>query len=451
MTRIYMVVTLLFCFYTGIFAIEVGQVSNTDKERSLQQEEDNNPFKQNEFIKQYGDLEVVTIKVLGLRRTSEKTFLRWFDLKAKQTVSNYNLEQLFKDIDDKNLFSMQKSVDFYERDSKAYMVVQVDEKWSLIPVPFYSTDGDKSLYGGALLDSNLFGQGNTLLAALAVGSSSITTFGMYSMKNILDKKYNFQLLFSYRNNDIEMSDIDEEFYLKNRALFATSRVIFTRNLLNKQLKIGPRLGFNYGSIDEDWDDSINNSRDHTLGAAGFSIEYDNTERDFVFNVGSKVTLTSEYYHSFKDYEDDFVKQDFKASYSTMLIENINLSFHTQGGLFDKADLVEDELGGHFGAKSLPSGNIYADNWVDGAIVFEIPVWKKGKFHPTISAFYEGGYYDYEGGVEEYISFNQKYHGIGGEFRVYFDKVALPALGFSYAYNFASKSGHLNFSIGMGGN
>jgi len=87
--------------------------------------------------------------------------------------------------------------------------------------------------------------------------------------------------------------------------------------------------------------------------------------------------------------------------------------------------------------------IWADDWINGAFIIEHTLISKHKLNPTLSYYYEGGYYNNDG-------FNEKYHGIGSELKVYFDKVAIPAIGLGLAYNFTNENTILTFSFGMGG-
>ncbi len=396
---------------------------------------------QESFVQQYGNRDVVEITVNGLRRTSEKTFLNWVETKAGLTVADYDLAYIFKRIDDKGLFALNKEVEFFPTENDAVMMITVSEKFSLFAVPFFnSVDGDK-MYGGAALDSNFLGYGATLLGVGAFGKNDITTFLLLTQDEMFNNEYAGKIIVNYRTNEIEMTDIYEnEPYYESKQKTINLGASIGKKFMNKNLTLGPDLEWQKIKMDNE---AGNLEKDANLLFPGLLISYDNTEQNFVFRDGFKVESLTSRVFSLDDNYDDFFRSTSKISYSTTYDSKINFSLKSTFGLFDRPDNAEDVLSGFHGSKSIPNMKVWADDWINGAFVLEHALMSKFKLNSTMSYYYEAGYYNNDG-------LDEKYQGLGSEFKIYFDKVAIPAIGFGLAYNLTNEQTIFTFSFGMGG-
>jgi hypothetical protein len=321
------------------------------------------------------------------------------------------------------------------------MIITVAEKFSLFAVPFFnSVDGD-NMYGGAALDSNFWGYGSTLLAVGAFSKKDITTFVLLKQDEMLHNNYAGKLIVSYRTNEIAMTDIYENtayYESKQKTIILGGSI--GKKFFDKKFTVGPDLEWQKIKMDNEDD---NPEADANLIFPGLLLSYDNTNQDFLFRNGFKAESLTSRIISLDDNYDEFFRSATKLSYSQTFNSKVNLTFKNSFGLFDRPDLAEDVLSTFHGTKSLPNNSIYADDWINGALILEHTLISKHKLNPTLSYYYEGGYYNNDG-------LNEKYHGIGSELKVYFDKVAIPALGFGVAYNFTTEKTIMTFSFGMGG-
>ncbi len=396
---------------------------------------------QKDFIREYQDRQVVEITVNGLKRTSEKTFLNWLEIETGKKVSEYDLNYIFKRIDDKGIFALEKSVEFFPTDNQALMIISVAEKFSLFAVPFFnSVDGDK-MYGGAALDSNFLGYGATLLGVGAFSKKDVTTFLLLTQDEMINNQYAGKIILNYRTNEIEMTDIyDNDPYYESKQKTINLGASIGKKFFDKKLTIGPDLEWQKIKMDNE---DNNPEKDANLIFPGLLMTYDNTNQNFVFRDGFKAESLTSSVFSLDDNYDNFFRSYTKLSYSTTYDSKINFTLKNTFGLFDRPDNAEEVLSTYHGTKSLPNMQVWADDWVNGAFIVEHTLISKHKLNPTMSYYYEGGYYNNDG-------LNEKYHGIGSEFKVYFDKVAIPAIGLGLAYNFTNESTILTFSFGMGG-
>lgn len=396
---------------------------------------------QEQFIEENGDRRVVEITVNGLRRTSEKTFFSWMEISPDKLVSEYNVQNIYKRIGDKGIFALERSIEFFPTEKDAVMIINVAEKFSLFAVPFYnSIDGDK-MYGGAALDSNFWGYGATLLWVGAFSKNDMTTFLLLTQDEMLNNEYSGKLIINYRTNEIEMTDIYENSpYYESKQKTITFGGSFGKKILDKDLVVGLDLEWQKIKMDNEED---NLEKDANFLFPGLLIKYDNTNQNFVFRDGFKAESLTSRVFSLDDNYEDFLRSYTKLSYSYTYDSRVNFTLKNTFGLFDRPDSAEDILSTYHGTKSLPNMRIWADDWINGAFIIEHTLISKHKLNPTLSYYYEGGYYNNDG-------FNEKYHGIGSELKVYFDKVAIPAIGLGLAYNFTNENTILTFSFGMGG-
>ncbi len=396
---------------------------------------------QEQFIEENGDRRVVEITVNGLRRTSEKTFFSWMEISPDKLVSEYNVQNIYKRIGDKGIFALERSIEFFPTEKDAVMIINVAEKFSLFAVPFYnSIDGDK-MYGGAALDSNFWGYGATLLWVGAFSKNDMTTFLLLTQDEMLNNEYSGKLIINYRTNEIEMTDIYENSpYYESKQKTITFGGRFGKKILDKDLVVGLDLEWQKIKMDNEED---NLEKDANFLFPGLLIKYDNTNQNFVFRDGFKAESLTSRVFSLDDNYEDFLRSYTKLSYSYTYDSRVNFTLKNTFGLFDRPDSAEDVLSTYHGTKSLPNMRIWADDWINGAFIIEHTLISKHKLNPTLSYYYEGGYYHNDG-------INEKYHGIGSELKVYFDKVAIPAIGLGLAYNFTNENTILTFSFGMGG-
>lgn len=401
-------------------------------------------FQQAEFLEQFGDRKVVNISINGLKRTTEKTFLKWIEIESGNNVADYDVANINERISTKKIFTLAKTVEFYPTENEAIMLITVGEKFSFFAVPFYnSIDGDK-MYGGAALDSNFWGYGGTLLFVGAFGKKDLTTFMLLSQDEMLNNQYSGKLIVNYNTNEIEMTNLDQDLpYYESKQKTIKLGANLGKKLLDKRLTLGVDLEWQKINIDNK--DKL--LEEHELDAnflfPGILINYDDTKQNFLFRDGFKAESLTSRVFSLDNHYEDFFRSSTQMSYSRTYKSAINISLESSFGLFDRPSLAEDGLSNYYGVKSLPNKNIYADDWINGALVLEHTIISKHKLNPTLSYYYEGGYYHNDG-------LNEKYHGIGSELKIYFDKVAIPAIGLGVAYNFTNQQTILTFNFGMGG-
>lgn len=393
-------------------------------------------FGQEEFVEQFGDRNVVEISINGLKRTTEKTLKGWLEISEGNQVSDYDVANIYKGIEDKSIFSLAKSVEFVPTDNDAVMIINVAEKFSFFALPFYSSiDGD-SMYGGAAFDSNFWGYGSTLLAVGVFSKKTVTTFLLLNQDEMLNNEYSGKLMVSYRTNDLEISDIhDNPPYYESKQNTISLGGSLGKKFLDKKFTIGPNLEWQDIEMDND---EGNLEKDGNFIFPGVEISYEDTKQDFLFRDGFKAEILTSRVISLNDNYDDFIRSNANLSYSKTYKSKVNFSLRSKFGLFDKPDLSEDMLSILGGTK-----NLSADDSVDGIFAVEHTLISKHKLNPTLSYYYEGGYYNNDG-------LNEKYHGIGSAIKVYFDKVAIPALGVGVFYNFMTEEIAATFSFGMGG-
>lgn len=396
---------------------------------------------QEQFIAQYGDRKVTEVSINGLRRTTEKTLKRWIEIENGNLVSEYDIQNMYKRLEDKRLFALEKNIEFFPSEKDAIMIITIAEKFSFFALPFYSSiDGD-SMYGGAAFDSNFWGYGSTLLAVGVFSKKSTTSFMLLSQDEMFNNNYSGKLIAGYRTNEIEMKDIYENptgYESKQNTINLGGSL--GKKFFDKKFTIGPDLEWHKIKMDNE---DNNPEPDANLLFPGLLLSYDNTNQDFLFRDGFKAESITSRILSLDDNYDNFYRSATKLSYSKTYNSMINLSLKNSFGLFDRPDIAEDVINSSYGSKSLPNGSVYADDWVNGAFVLEHTLISKHKLNPTLAYYYEAGYYNNDG-------FNETYHGIGSELKVYFDKVAIPAIGIGVAYNLTSEQTSFVFSFGMGG-
>src|SRR5690606_20478624 len=68
-------------------------------------------------------------------------------------------------------------------------IVEVEERWTLIPIPYARSDRGENKVGLFLLERNLFGRGKMMVFGGAIGERSQSLFLMYRDPEILQSRY----------------------------------------------------------------------------------------------------------------------------------------------------------------------------------------------------------------------------------------------------------------------
>lgn len=365
------------------------------------------------------------IRVKGLKRTRYQTVLNILELKKGDTVEVESIGDIEQKLLKAKIFQNEIIVEL-DPISEFYadLNIQVEDKWTLIPLPFFSYSQDSLSYGGIFIESNLLGMKHSLISGVFYNDGNLTSFGVWG----LPKKNNNTLSFTLSLNQGEKNQAD--FYGDSVNVIDNNiyggGVNFTRDLTGE---LSGRVTFKIMS--QNGDSVLENN---------YNIIYDNTTVGDFFTTGVKSTI---------GYDSDFIIEEnkyyksfnFELEAGTTANNNlINVTLKSTYSL-DK-DNYYSLFGKTKGSLIIPKREIYINSAVYGQFIYEHNIIDFDWGYITIPIFYEAGVIESHGDENVY-----GYHGPGGGLNLYMKKAAVPAMGLFYIYDIENDRYNFSFSIG----
>jgi outer membrane protein assembly factor BamA len=378
---------------------------------------------------------VQTIAIEGLRKTRESVVRDLIPVAAGDTFTTATVQSVTDALVDSDLFA-EVGVTAIPAGDGAEIVVTVDEKWTIVPIPFVSTNGSSFDGGLILLESNLFGRNKQLISAGFAGSGGVRGFFLYVDPSVFGSSWSTSLNASTGRSD-DSRERPDGVVLREYELDRQSVGFGVGYGLTPDLRVRSSLRY------ETWTIRIDDPRigqtpleNDAFFEPGLSIAYDGTRAVDVLRVGPMVAAEGRYVTLDEGWE----TRGF-ASLGVPIAGTHRLRVLASGGLGDVPTLAEQTISGQDGYRTLPYNAVTADRWGSGAVLYDLPVLSGGWGALVISHYWEaGGYTNDE--VDPRL-----FWGPGGGFRVYLRQVAIPALGLDLAYNIPD--GGLVFSFTLG--
>jgi outer membrane protein assembly factor BamA len=380
-------------------------------------------------------LPVQTITIEGLRKTREPVVRDLIPAAVGDTFTTATVQSVTDALVDSDLFA-EVVVSAIPVEDGAELVVTVDEKWTIVPIPFVSTNGSSFDGGLILLESNLFGRNKQLISAGFAGSGGVRGFFLYADPSVFGSSWSTSLSAATgRSGDSrERPDgvVLREYELDRRSVGFGIGYGFTPDL-----RVRTSVRYETWTIRTDVPRAGQTPlEDDSFFEPGVSVSWDGTRAVDVLRVGPMIAAEGRYV----TLEDGWESSGF-ASLGIPVAETHGFRLLASGGVGDVPTLAEQTISGRDGYRTLPYNAVTADRWGSGAVLYDLPVLSGGWGALVISHYWEAGAYTNDE-VDPRL-----FWGPGGGFRVYLRQVAIPALGLDLAYNVPD--GGLVFSFTLG--
>ena len=351
--------------------------------------------------------------ISGNKRTKESHIKNLFKKCAKNGLMEIqNIEQC---ILNSRLFVKVKIIK-----SKNKIHINVEDRWTLLPIPFARSEREETKYGLFLFERNLFGMGKMLVFGGSTGDQSSSIFTLYKDPYLFYTDYTLELKLRINKANI---------YLYNGKNKVDG---FQSDIKRFAFEFGKRFHnwSPYGGIGflKDKFKTLCTSfrpEDNSSIAAIVGFEFDKSEFKFYFNQGTK----SEFKYSQEIYQNN------KGILAKKLWGQISWQFNpvkdhalqilnTVSYLFSGGPEDIIHLGGTKGYRGVPQGGIWSKGGISLSADYQVPL-----AHPkygtwTVAPFTEYGYtkkYSLKSTSDASYAF-----GIGGY--LFLKKVAMPGLG-----------------------
>lgn len=365
------------------------------------------------------------IEVKGLKRTKLSTVLNIIELNEGDEIEISLTDSLKQKLLKSGIFTNNIKVEFKPIDSSyTDLFIELEDKWTLIPLPFFSYSDDEMTIGGFFIESNLLGLQHSLVGGAVFKESNTTAFTAWSLpKNVLGR-FSFSLSFNrgerkylnflgkeidtYNNDSIGLGITHSKEFISNSSLKTSLRYML-KNEVNY-------IYNNYIYI-------YNNSKIGSYFSEGLysSIGY-----------YSEIDLSNSFYNK---------KLDLKFEYDKVLFNNL-FTYSINGAYSIDKDRFELLFGASKGALIIPKSEVLANYYLTNHLAYEIKTFEFKWGFITLPLFYEAGFVE-----TSYNNSLNYYHGPGFAINLYMKKVAVPAMGTYYIYDFINDRYNFSFNIG----
>lgn len=395
-----------------------------------------------------GDVRIADIQVEGLRRTRDTVILDLLDVRPGDVILAGELsgvmEQILQDILREEIFAgvelRLEETEGTGEEQEIILVVEAREKWTLIPLPFFATDGSSFQGGLILLESNLLGRNKQLITAAFARDTGFSGFVAYADPSIRGTRWTWRTSAgtgqAERKHVLPDGTVLRRYTANDTTFGLGGGYRFSRSL---QAGVNGRVGFRQV---EQFDLSLADPTMPDTGTrfeTGVTMRYDGTERRSALRTGPLATIQGGV--AFPESGATWSIES-RGEYSLGVLGRNRLRLLADGGIGTNGVADQTVLSVRDGFRTLPYQNVVAQQWAAGALYADVPflVFSWGSL--VLSHYWEGGVFDAP--AHEPVL----YGGPGAAFRVLLAEVAIPALGIDVAWNLVDPGVVFSFSIGM---
>lgn len=386
------------------------------------------------------DFTLTDIEVNSIKRTRYNTILKIIELKKGSIVSDDITDSVKQKLLASGIFQNEITVTLNEiTEDEAILQIDIQERWTLIPIPVGFVNSDSWLAGGVFIESNLLGLNQTVVGGLFASDENIQEFSAWSNPTFLNSNYSFGLSTSFYSGVNEYLDNSGDNIL---ASYDENRVLLS---LNVGRVYNSRIGWKIGTglewyTADDYNAYLEESDIAELILKNeLTLTWDDLYYQDFFNEGWSSTLET----TFLSTTDDYLKPSLEVNISKNIIlggKNL-LELSVNSGWNNSLKFKPTLIGGTKGSRVLPSGSVAVEQYSDGLISFEPVIFNPSWGIFTLPIYYEAGAYN---NLSSETTF---WHGPGIGFRFYVDKVAIPALGADFTWDLENNLFKVAVSIG----
>jgi outer membrane protein assembly factor BamA len=380
---------------------------------------------------------ITEIRFQGLKRTKPTVLRRAVDAGPGVPYTEEVRQEIRRDLRSLGLFDRVEVEPEPSAVTGDRVVVQVvvRERWTLVPIPFFTTTSGGTSGGLFVIENNLLGYNKQLITGGAYGSAGFNGLLVYSDPAILGSSYLGAVSLSVGRSEEEAVSLKEETLADWEADYSRGRLRlgyrFGDSLTTTTFLAARQERFKSGRLAP--------GANETEAAVyhGASVRYSDQNPLRYFNAGYALEIEGEYELGGGSEREWNVAAQFSQDF--LLFQDHRLRYALRAEESDRAYWRVTRLGGTETQRTIDRGSVPAERYVSGGLTYEFPVFRPDWGTFTLLGFYEGG---------ALLEADEQYHGPGAGFRLYVSRVTLPALGFDLAYRGTEDIWLFSFSIGM---
>ncbi len=381
--------------------------------------------------------QVVSIRFEGLRKTRESVLRRAISFELGDTWSEESREQMRRELRSLGLFDRVEISETVARpeEGEIELVVSLRERWTLVPIPFFTSTSSGSSGGLFVLENNLLGFNKQLIAGGAYGTAGFNGIFIYNDPSISGTDIIGGTALTVGRAEQEAVDLDGESIATWESLTSTASLRLGYRI-SRELDVTTSLSYRADEFSPGLAPPGASEVEAELFNA-VSLSWSRVDPLRFFNAGPRGEIEGEYQLTGEIFEERSLR--FSLDHDFPLFDGHRFGYALTAEESIRSIWRATSLGGRPTQRTLERGSLPAERYLTGGLSYEIPVYRPDWGTITLLSFYEGGL------IHEVGS----YHGPGGGFRIYVSRVTLPAVGFDYAYRVPNEQWLFSFSVGMG--
>jgi len=319
-------------------------------------------------------------------------------------------------------------------------LIEVKERWTLIPIPQIKVSSNSSSYGGYLIERNFLGQGKLAVVGGSLGSESNNYMLFYKDKDLFYTNWIFEFLSS-------KSDTDQKAYNEDNVRYG-----FKENEILLKSGLGYRIipeieaslsliyqNLTYGVLDN----YIVPTNYHSYFYEA-ELKYQNSNYKFYFNEGLESSFIFAQQFARSDNHNNIAKDIFNLKYQ----KNVWYKHALQLGMnafviTDSSSKDLEKIGAIPTFRGIPEGGLWVERTLAFSCDYQIPLTFSSYGTWTIAPFADYGIY--ESLYTQRKNFTS--YGIGGY--LYLKEIAMPGIGIIWGTNNHFEENFVSFSVGIG--
>ena len=365
----------------------------------------------------------------NIRKTKEKTILHIIRFEEGDEITPSDEETIRQRLIESGLFVNDEiRVDLGIQGDEAELSLFLRDRFSLVPIPIFTTGGGSPRGGLFLADQNFLGTGNQIFAGGMFGESYRYASASYMDMNIGGGPWDMGGRFSYYQNEQSITSVDgeDDLYVYDvRSLYGGVTVRWS----GESWSTGVRLDI--GSSDYE-------------GTEGWILFYQPE-----MNVGYRNLYHGRYMsegyeleagYAFTRYADEFDISHllvFDAKAQTLLGDRIQAELRLEGFRFDGEDILSPAL-----SSRVLDTDVHGDSNLQAGAQLNTVLFDFSWAYIALPLSYQIGW------LEGVSTDDEIYHGPAAGLTLNLKEVAIPAVSLYYGYNVETSKGVTSFSIGM---
>jgi len=322
------------------------------------------------------------------------------------------------------------------------VTVSVVERWSLLPIPFASSEGGESSFGMAVLDSNLAGRGQFGLAAASVSSDGGLSWTLrWEAEGLIGPWGLEATLYDERSRRREYED-------HSIAAEYDSAIAGGNALVLYRLSEGLSAGLGGGAAWHDFDtvdDYQRKPADHDVVFARGGLDLDALDWEGAVTRGGLASLYCDWAEAGWGSDESFVKVEAAAEAHLPALDGDTIVLSAGSAWANNLPDGEDlGLGGANTIRGYYPRELLGDRSLSAGIEYRRAVCARKWGTLTAVGFADTGQAWRQGDSPHHDDW---YTGVGAGLRVYLARVLIPALRLEAGYGLDVDDWQVHFAIG----